>query len=273
MNALRDGRRRSSQRVAILAIIKLSYSSVARAYLDHLSTHNRRPETVKSYAAQLRAIYPAVVQTIGYLEWSEIGENDVHALLDALTVSEHSRRMYLDAFGRLVQFHTGRNPVKEADILWDEVSINRKWISDDGWQRLKVSAKDPLELLILYFGAYMGLRRAEMVRIRLGDVDGPYLTVHGKGHGKDGKVVRMQMPEPVQSVLRQYLMARSQISTTSEQLLIRIVGKQRGKELTGDSIRYACKQMGNVQAWTSPHIPYVVYASRRLTRHRATISM
>lgn len=227
-----------------MEIIKLSYAQVVRDYLDHLSTHNRRPDTVKGYNAQLRAIYPAVVQTIGYLEWSEITETDIHALLDALTVSEHSRRMYLDGFGRLVQFQTGRNPVKEADILWDEVSIKRKWISDDGWQKLKASAKNPLDMLILYFGAYMGLRRVEMVRIKLSDIDGPYLTVHGKGHGKDGKVVRMEMPEPVQSVLRQYMMARSTISTTSEQLLIRIDGKQRGKELTPDSIRYACDNMG-----------------------------
>lgn len=226
-------------------IIFFYFFSERDNYIEWVRTHNRRPETVNNYRKQLNIIAPVVMDNIGSLRFDEIGEEEIYLLMESLEgICGNSRKTYLETFGRLCCFVTGSNPVTKAQILWDDCTpTHRTFIDSDDWPRIKSSARSSTDRLILFLGAYMGLRREEMVRIRLSDIDGDYLVIHGKGHGKDGEVERKQMPEPVKVALKIYLRERDVLHPDTDQLLIRIDGKQKGKIMNGRSIRFAVDRM------------------------------
>jgi integrase len=185
------------------------------------------------------------MQTVGSLRFDEIGEDEVYTLIDALDgVCERTRKTYITTFGRLCAFVTGTNPVNRAQVIWGDCEpTHRIFIDSEDWPRIKDAARSSTDRLILYLGAYMGLRREEMVRIKMQDIDGDYLMIHGKGHGQDGSVVRKQMPQPVRTALRVYLGQRQELHPETDQLLIRIDGRQPGRIMDGRSIRFAVDKM------------------------------
>lgn len=242
---LRDGKQPTIEQQDPGKIIFLFFSSEKDAYLRWLQAHGRRPETILDYRKQLDIIAPVVMQTVGSLRFDEIGEDEVYTLIDALDgVCERTRKTYITTFGRLCAFVTGTNPVNRAQVIWGDCEpTHRIFIDSEDWPRIKDAARSSTDRLILYLGAYMGLRREEMVRIRMQDIDGDYLIIHGKGHGQDGSVVRKQMPQPVRTALRVYLGQRQELHPDTDQLLIRIDGRQPGRVMDGRSIRFAVDNM------------------------------
>lgn len=226
-------------------IIFLFFSREKDNYIQWLSSHNRREMTAHAYGNQLNAMAPYVLDTLGWFRFDEIGEDELYALMDSFTgICGRTKKTYLETFGRFVYFVTGSNPVTKAQILWDDCEpTHRIFIDSEDWPKIKASARSSTDRLILFLGAYMGLRREEMVRIRLADIDGNYLTIHGKGHGKDGKVAVKEMPEPVRVALKVYMKDRERFKPETDQLLIRIDGKQKGKVMNGRSIRFAVDKM------------------------------
>lgn len=226
-------------------IIFLFFSREKDAYIQWLSSHNRREMTAKAYGNQLNAMAPYILDTLGWFRFDEIGEDEIYALMDSFTgICGRTKKTYIETFGRFVYFVTGSNPVTKSQILWDDCEpTHRIFIDGEDWPKIKASARSSTDRLILFLGAYMGLRREEMVRIMLDDIDGNFLTIHGKGHGQDGKVAVKEMPEPVRVALKVYLKDRERMKSDSRQLLIRIDGKQRGKVMNGRSIRFAVDKM------------------------------
>ncbi len=267
-------------------IIFLFFSLEKDHYLEWLKSHNRRPETIQSYEAQLNAIAPHVLNNLGSLRFDEIGEDEIFTLMESLNgLCGSSRRSYLATFGRLIEFVTGSNPVTKCQILWDDVEpTHRIFIENKDWPAIKASARSSTDRLILYLGAYMGLRREEMVRIRLGDIQGNMLTIHGKGHGPNGKEAIKEMPEPVRVAMRIYLKERNRIQTDTDRLLIRVDGRQKGKVMNGRSIRFAVDRMvKRCGIKFTPHSLRRLYATnmweatgkdlaltKRATRHEST---
>lgn len=258
------------------------------AYLSWLETHNRRPETIRSYRAQLDAIQPYVLNTLGWFRFDEIGTDEIMALMESLTVSERSKKDYLDTFGRLVQFVTGKNPVKEAQILWNNSEpMRRVFIDNEDWPKIKAAAKSTTDKVILGLGAYLGMRREEMVRIRMDDLDDPLnpsiIRIHGKGHGKDGAESLKEIPAPLKVILKRYLQERAALRLDHDLFLIRTDGRQKGKIMNGRSIRFAVDRMTERSGVKfTPHSLRRLYATtmweasghdlettRRATRHKS----
>lgn len=227
-------------------IIFLFFSPEKDAYIRWLRTHNRRTATADTYKAQLNAMMPVVLDTLGYFRFDEIGEDEIYALIEAFhgRICGRSIKTYIETFGRLIYFVTGSNPVKRSQILWDDCEpTNCVFINEEDWPRIKASAKSITDRLILALGAYLALRREEMVRIRMQDIQWPNIVIHGKGHGPEGKVILRPIPEPLRVILKQYITERERLHPNTDQLLIRIDGKRKGKAMTGSSVRYACDQM------------------------------
>lgn len=227
-------------------IIRFHWTQERTRYLSWLESHNRRSETVLTYRRQLDAIAPNVMDVLGWFPFEEIGEDELYALLDSFRgVCGLTKKAYIETFGRLIQFVTGSNPVKQAEILWDDIEpTHRVFIDSEDWPRIKAAARSSTDRVILFLGAYMGLRREEMVRIRTSDiVDGRQLVIHGKGHGKEGRIVVKEIPEPVRVVLKVYLKERESLHLDCDQLLVRVDGRQPGKVMTGASIRHAVDGM------------------------------
>ena len=103
---------------------------------------------------------------------------------------ESTARVHLRNFGLFLEFITGTNPFHEVHIMWNNPTgvVNRRFIFSSDWLKL-VSHAEPEEFLILMLGAMMGLRRSEIAWLRLEDMERDRITIRGKGHGPDGKMV------------------------------------------------------------------------------------
>lgn len=240
------------------------------AYAQWLQDHGRRPTTVQSNKGCLISMSKRIIDTLGQCTFDDIKEDEVNLLLRSFDgLAESTKKAYIETFGRLVAYETGINPVANTRILWNDIQPkNRIFISGSDWPKIKQSAVSATDKLILGFGAYMGLRREEMVRIKMSDISGNMLYIRGKGHGSDGKITPKEIPMPVLTYLNDYLRERNRINPKHDQLLVRIDGKYPGKKMDGRSIRFACDTMGKrCGVYFTPHSLRRLYAT---TMYEAT---
>ncbi len=185
-------------------------------WLAHLSATGRKQNTLRTHRNNVR-------QCLQYLQWlhgepeihaADITEDDVQFLWSAIPVKEEVRSAYLRSLACMIEYHTGQDVVKRTDILHNREVRDRIFVEDHELRTLW-GAADPEQRMIIAFGAYMGLRRCEMQGIREGDIDGDRVTIHGKGHGNDGLVMTVRMPEPVKAALERYRVYKANISKTS----------------------------------------------------------
>ena len=172
-------------------------------WLDHLRENNRKECTLRTHRSNVRRCLLYLYAGLRPTDAESITVDDIQYLWRTLPVKEEVRRQYLRSLSGMIEYHTGTDLVKHADILYNRESRERVFITDEDFRRAYAAA-DPFEKLILCLGAYMGLRRSEMVSIRDGDMDRGTLTIHGKGHGNDGLVAYMNMPAPVLRAIDEY---------------------------------------------------------------------
>lgn len=134
----------------------------------------------------------------------------LRSIMDSL--KESTVVTYLRDFGGFIEFITGSNPVRGAHLMWNNPGdlVERHFIFVDDWQKLLAHA-EPDEYLILLLGATLGLRRMEIAGLRLDDFEDGCVTIRGKGHGPDGKKVRMQILPELQKAIDDYLPIRRQV--------------------------------------------------------------
>ena len=182
-------------------------------WLAHLSATGRKANTVRTHRTNVR-------QCLMYLKWyhgeeeiraADITEDDIQFLWSAIPVKEEVRATYLRSLACMIEFHTGVDVVKRTDLLRNREVRDRIFVEDHELRTLW-GAADPLQRLIIAFGAYMGLRRCEMHAMRECDIDGDRVTIHGKGHGNDGLVMTVRMPEPVLAALDRYRRYKATLS-------------------------------------------------------------
>ena len=98
--------------------------------------------------------------------------------------------------------------MKECSILWNDTRPHRVFINTDEFARLMEIA-DERDRVILLLGGAMGLRRDEIRKVRYTDIRDGRLRIHGKGHGPDGKVEEMRIPELVMSAIEEWTEIRN----------------------------------------------------------------
>ena len=182
------------------------------AYLDKMDRMGLRPETKLNRVRGAATCIVKLRGSRGDFSLSDLGDEDINWLRNEFSdVKETSLRNYLGSLGLFCQFVTGRNPYREADINWNSIdSVNRKFIFDEDWFKL-VGAANTNEYLVLVLGVAMGLRSGEIASIRLEDIDGDRLTIHGKGHGPKGKEEVVRMPPEVIDAINEWLPVRQRI--------------------------------------------------------------
>ena len=143
----------------------------------------------------------------------KIGEAEIYYLVGHLDMSEATARAYIMTLNGMMMHYTGKDLVKRMRILWNRPNRHRVFITTDDFARM-YSAADLRGKVILVLGAFMGLRRSEIQKIRLGDIHKDHIIVHGKGHGKNGLVVRQPMPIEVREIIDRYIRWRSSLPGT-----------------------------------------------------------
>lgn len=203
-----------------------------------LSCYNRL--TASGWAGTLRDI---TSETLQYLR----------SLMDNL--KESTAQVYLRNFGLFLEFITGTNPYHEARIMWNNPMdvVNRRFIFSNDWLKL-VSHAEPDEYVILVLGAMLGLRRSEIAWLRLEDIGRDRITIRGKGHGPDGKMVVMDLPQEVREAIDDYMPLRERIIAThgdhsDGHLLVRrhyYPGESMAPDTVGDMVSALGKRAGVV---------------------------
>lgn len=226
------------------------FNGQLKTFLDYLSLKGRKDTTLRTYREAMRSM----VRVWGG-DILSITPEGVVQLKEMLRICENSKKTYLVVLGRFLEVHGRDNVVKQADILWNRTDKKRLFITPDEF-RVLIATCDARERLALALGAYMGLRRSEIIGLRFSDMHGNIFTIHGKGHGAGGKVAHIKAPKPVLNFLKAYLRVRPRVvcdhvlltldgrRMTSEGLgrLIKRAGRRCGVEMTPHSLRrlFAC---------------------------------
>ena len=177
----------------------------ANRYLGILKKHHRSDATLTTYASTLRVLIRAIGELKGkdaVLE--DLNEDDIYKLIKMLPGKESTVKTKILILGNWMEFETGNNIPKRMKMLWNAEEPRRTFISKDQFDNLYSYAANDCERLIMAFGSQMGLRRAEIAKIKLDDIVGNSLIIHGKGHGK-GKVVEKTIPAGLMRMIGAYI--------------------------------------------------------------------
>lgn len=172
-------------------------------WLDHLRATNRKENTIATHRNNVHRCLLFLWGDNRPTDAPQIDTDDIQYLWRSMPVKESVRMAYLRSLSCMIEFHTGTDLVKRTDILHNREARERVFITDEDF-RTVYRASDPFQKVVLCLGAYMGLRRVEMQSIRDCDIDRGVLTIHGKGHGIDGLVAYMDVPQPVTEAIEMY---------------------------------------------------------------------
>ncbi len=172
------------------------------------------PHTIKSRLASVKVCYEHLKAVKGAFELESLEDFDMQVLRNTFVgYCESTVQAYLYAFGWFLDYAIGRNLFAEAHIWFNGIEIRRNFVTMDEFARLWC-AGGPLEHMILALEGSMGIRRAEMIGMKLSDLNGPQIVVRGKGSGAEGKVMKMDATELVLEALREYLPFREALLST-----------------------------------------------------------
>jgi len=193
----------------------------AERYLSTLEAHGRSELTVQTYASNLRILIPIIGEIHGRdAKLTDVSEEDYYPIRNRIEGSEPTVRLRLWVLADWIRSETGRNPFERVKPLWNRLEPERIFIDRSQFETIYSYAESDSERLIMMLGAQMGLRLKEIISIRLSDIDGEWLTIRGKGHN-GGKLVRKQIPENLQQMIRIYILnEREEASRHDTDLLL-----------------------------------------------------
>lgn len=204
------------------------YSTIDMAQTDewlaHLRGVNRKEGTINTHRNNVRRCLVYLSHDCRSTDAFAISTDDIQYLWRTLPVKEEVRLAYLRSLSCMVCHHTGVDVVRRTGILHNRESRDRVFIDDETF-RAAYAVSDPLQRLVLCLGAFMGLRRTEMHAISDGDFDGSTLTVHGKGHGREGLVVRMAVPPQVMEAVDLYRLSLPSGIRRGDDFLFQCLGR------------------------------------------------
>lgn len=188
------------------------------------------PHTIKSRLASVKVCYGHLKAVKGPFELESLEDFDIQVLRNTfIGYCESTVQAYLYAFGWFLDYAIGRNLFAESHIWFNGIEIRRNFVSMDEFARLW-DVGGPLEHMILALEGSMGIRRAEMIGLKVSDFGDTLVKVRGKGAGAEGKVVKMETTELVRDALKEYLPFR-------EALLNRYGDRSDGSLLVNPFIR------------------------------------
>lgn len=208
-------------------------------YLSTLAKYNRSEQTIRTYRTSIRALIPAIGELKGKdCRLSDLEEADFFAIARKLTGSESTVRYKMWVLKEWIEFDTGSNPFSKVKLLWNRNEPKRTFIDREQFDMVYKCAGNDAERLVMMLGSQMGLRMAEIIGIRLNDIQNGELTIRGKGHN-GGKVVRKSIPTNLQIQIREYIEGeRAKVSDgRTDMLLLSSRCRRKGSALTSHSIR------------------------------------
>ncbi len=228
------------------------FSEELGTYLEWMRKAGLKDLTMRNKILAINACVNRLERIRPGFTLESVNHDDLIALrMDMSDLKESTTKQFIYQFGAFLGRVTGFDPYRDCRLLWNEVEPERTFIHEREWFKLMTEASVE-ERLILALAAGMGLRRAEIASIRLTDIDGDRITIRGKGHGPDGKVVTVNIPNPVKTAIRDYMVFRQTVLNThgdrSEgHLLVKstlYAGEYMIPDNVGDAIHRLSKRCG-----------------------------
>lgn len=220
-------------------------------FCDHMTAKRRSVQTVDNYRTVSIALCKFLFSRGFTCNPFEIGYNEVLEILEHYDVTENSMKVYLHRFGKWMRTVAGNNIIDQMDILWNDNEFpNAIHITPDEYRKMwEASSDDPLARIILVLGGRCGMRRDEMVKLRMSDIRERDIVIHGKGHGK-GKVRTFPLTESIRSEIDRWIVERnrriasSKVCHVKDELLISY-NRRHSYPMNGDYLCDYVKRTGD----------------------------
>ncbi len=182
-----------------------------REYIDYMNKWEYKRTTIKGRVSSVVRCYELLKEIKGEYELKDVESYDFRKLRNLMTDFKDSTvQNYLWNFGLFLDYATGNNPFELAKLRFSSSQVQRQFIFKNEWMKLYEVA-DVTERLILSLGATMGLRKKEIIGLKVEDIQGMKLVIRGKGTGPNGKVEIKDITELVGRDLDAYLEHRNRI--------------------------------------------------------------
>lgn len=223
----------------------MSNHILVEQWLEYLLDKGRKDVTIENYRHKLTKCLNILEDAGRGSDPRKIIPADLVLLNRRLGMCENSRHDYIKVLGYWVEWFTGKDPMEECGILWNRTQPDRVFINTDEFARL-MEVADERDRVILLLGGAMGLRRDEIRRARYEDIRGGRLTIHGKGHGPDGKVAVMKIPEIVMSAIEEWTRIRNGngMEDLSGGCIVVSYQKAGMKQMADSSLSHHIRQLG-----------------------------
>lgn len=225
-------------------------------YLDDLRRTGRKETTIKTYEKVLTQVITILGESGRPTKAEEITTDEICYLYRTLTTKEETTRFYLRVLSGMVYHYTSVDIVKKSNLLWNRAQHNRRFLSDSEVRTL-YQAGGPVERIIIVLGAFMGLRREEISKIRDEDIHGDTITIHGKGHTEAGLVKDMRMPPFVQRELDAYRSWKRRYLSSGDGYLVQTASPKTRmmlRRITPSNVAQRLRVLGeSVGIHVSPH--------------------
>lgn len=178
-------------------------------YLRHMEETGRKEATIKGYRSSINQCVKLLDSVRRPYKAEEIRPEDWYFLASNMSGKETSVKKNVTNFAKMCEFFTGANPLKKLNILWNRTTVRRVYITNEDFQELYAAATLN-QKMVLVLGAFLGLRRSEIMNLKVSDIRGDSVIVKGKGHGK-GLETQLRMSAEVRRFIQEYLIWRSQL--------------------------------------------------------------
>lgn len=233
------------------------------AWLSELSAHGRSESSIKIYKSML-SIAKKTLDEIGVgMSAAKIDTEIIHRMIPMIEAKEDSKRQILRTLGSWVEWETGRNPFKDAKVLWNKADKKRTFI-DESILDAALRESAPRERLIILLGAKMGLRCVEISRITMSDLSDERLLIRGKGH-QEGKIVSAIIPPSVKKAIEEWIPIRAGFANGSSNALILTI---KGTGISPGSIQEIfCDLSERIGVKITPHSLRRLFAMTLYRKH------
>ncbi len=159
-------------------------------YLKDCEERQMGEESVKGYKRHLVRIFEDLESAGRNTHPSKVTREDIAFLMGRWKGEVSYRSNRATILNNFLQWN-GNPVVKNMNLRWPKSSRpNADWLEPEQAEALKVQLESPLERLVIHLELDLGLRRVELIRLKLGDVGTKFVKVLGKGRmgGKPRKV-------------------------------------------------------------------------------------
>lgn len=199
-------------------------------YCDYLAKKGRKTNSIETMRYMLIGSIRRMSEKGQHTDPTKIGREEILTMLDC-DLSPTTKKTYVAVLRSWIRYN-GNNVVDDMGLLWDDnAQVNVKWINEAEFKVALTMARNPTEEMIMLLGARCGLRRHEMVVLKTTDIRDGMMTVHGKGHGTDGKVRVIPLSEKMIKKISEYNLYREECKlgrkvTPGDYFLFRMTKKE-----------------------------------------------